>query len=328
MNQAINQAMNQDHRQRFFIKDSPVRGDAVRLSRSYATIIAQKDYPEAIKQLLGEMLVSASLLIGTLKIEGRLSIQLQSSDDNSNDGSSDSGLLKWAMAECDHEGNLRALADWKQDTPAQQQAWTQMTTANEAFKQLGELNKGVMFINIQPLENGHKSGQAYQGIVERSHDNLADCLAHYQKQSAQIPTIIKLACDGLQAGGLLVQLLPLSQEEQMIEEQAKNAGDDDLWTRLSVLTNTIKAEELTKLDSNEILFRLYNEEEVVTPEAVELKFACTCSSEKCQSAIVQLGAEQALAFAHEHGGYIEMDCGFCGSLYRFDEADIEQIFAS
>ncbi|PID37100.1 MAG: redox-regulated molecular chaperone Hsp33, partial [Pseudomonadales bacterium] len=231
--------MNQDHRQRFFIKDSPVRGDAVRLSRSYATIIAQKDYPEAIKQLLGEMLVSASLLIGTLKIEGRLSIQLQSSDDNSNDGSSDSGLLKWAMAECDHEGNLRALADWKQDTPAQQQAWTQMTTANEAFKQLGELNKGVMFINIQPLENGHKSGQAYQGIVERSHDNLADCLAHYQKQSAQIPTIIKLACDGLQAGGLLVQLLPLSQEEQMIEEQAKNAGDDDLWTRLSVLTNTI-----------------------------------------------------------------------------------------
>ncbi len=339
MNQAINQAinhnMNQDHRQRFFIQDSPVRGDAVRLSRSYATIIAQKDYPEAIKRLLGEMLVSASLLIGTLKIEGRLSIQLQSSDDNSSDSFDNKALLKWAMAECDHEGNLRALADWKHDTPEQQQAWTQMTTANEAFAQLDggingvdELNKGVMFINIQPLENGHKSGQAYQGIVERSHDNLADCLAHYQKQSAQIPTIIKLACDGLQAGGLLVQLLPLSQEEQLAQEQAENAGDDDLWTRLSVLTNTIKAEELTKLDSNEILFRLYNEEEVVTPESVGLKFACTCSAEKCQSAIIQLGEEQALAFAHEHGGHIEMDCGFCGSLYRFDEEDIAKIFAS
>ena len=40
-----------DIRQRFFIEDSPVRGDVVRLSRSYASTIAQKPYPEAIKRL-------------------------------------------------------------------------------------------------------------------------------------------------------------------------------------------------------------------------------------------------------------------------------------
>ena len=33
-----------DVRQRFFIEDSPVRGNVVRLSRSYATTIAQKAY--------------------------------------------------------------------------------------------------------------------------------------------------------------------------------------------------------------------------------------------------------------------------------------------
>ncbi len=156
-----------DHRQRFYIENSPVRGDVVRLSDSYSQIITQKDYPQALEKLLGEMLVSASLLIGTLKIEGRLSIQLQSSDEDS--------LLNWAMAECDHDGNVRALANWQHETDEQQQAWASKITANEAFAELGELFKGVLFINIQPL-----NAQAYQGIVERSHDNLADCLAHYQ----------------------------------------------------------------------------------------------------------------------------------------------------
>ena len=66
-----------DERQRFFIEQSPVRGDVVRLADSYQQIIAQKDYPVALQKLLGEMLVAASLLIGTLKIDGRLSIQLQ-----------------------------------------------------------------------------------------------------------------------------------------------------------------------------------------------------------------------------------------------------------
>ncbi len=81
-------------------------------------------------------------------------------------------------------------------------------------------------------------------------------------------------------------------------------------------------EELIELDSNELLFRLYNEEDVVTPERVPLQFACTCSREKSELAIKQLGKEQALQIAQQQGGYIEIDCGFCGSLYRFDETDI------
>ncbi len=302
-----------DHRQRFYIENSPVRGDVVHLSDSYRQIISQKDYPQALEKLLGEMLVSASLLIGTLKIEGRLSIQLQSSDGDS--------LLNWAMAECDHDGNMRALANWQHATDEQQQAWASKTTANEAFSELGELFKGVLFINIQPL-----NAQAYQGIVERSHDDLADCLAHYQQQSAQIPTIIKLACDGKQAGGLLVQMLPLSNEEQLAEEQATNAGDDDLWTRLSVLTKTVKNDELTQLDSNEILFRLYHEEEVVTPKPTQLQFACTCSQAKSETAIIQLGLEKALQFAEDKQGVIEIDCGFCGKLYGFNQEQIKALF--
>ncbi|MEN2752100.1 Hsp33 family molecular chaperone HslO [Psychrobacter sp. FBL11] len=306
---------NNDVRQRFFIQDSPVRGDVVRLSRSYASTIAQKPYPEAIKRLLGEMLTAASLLIGTVKIDGRLSIQLQSSDSGS--------LLNWAMAECDQNGIIRALASWKADTDEQVQAWENMTCANEAFAELGAMGQGVLFINIQP-----DGGEAYQGIVERSHDNLADCLAHYQKQSAQIPTLINLASDGLQAGGILVQMLPRTAEETYEVEQNEDAGiDDDLWTRLSVLTRTVKAEELTTLDTNEILYRLYNEENVVAPDPVELAFGCTCSRKKSEMAIEQIGEAEALDIIEEQGGTFEMDCGFCGEVYKFNKDDITAIFA-
>ncbi|HAO60290.1 MAG TPA: Hsp33 family molecular chaperone HslO [Psychrobacter sp.] len=304
-----------DLRQRFFIADSPVRGDVVRLQHSYATITAQKEYPESIKRLLGEMLTAASLLIGTLKIDGTLSIQLQSSDESS--------LLNWAMAECDQSGIIRALASWKNETEEQQQAWANKASADEAFAELGAVGKGVMFINIQPAK-----GEAYQGIVERSHNNLAECLAHYQLQSAQIPTLINLACDGLQAGGILVQMLPRTAEEQYQVEQDETAGiDDDLWTRLTLLTRTVKFEELTTLDANEIIYRLYNEESVVAPDPVALEFGCTCSRDKCEAAIAQIGEAEALEIVEEQGGTFEMDCGFCGSIYKFNKADIEEIFS-
>jgi len=304
---ALNADLSHDVRQRFFIENSPVRGDVVRLAKSYATIIAQKPYPEAIKRLLGEMLAAASLLIGTLKIDGTLSIQLQSSNSDS--------LLNWAMAECDRDGIIRALASYKDDTEAQQNAWNQMTSANDAFAELGAVGDGVLFINIQP-----KHGEAYQGIVERSHDNLADCLAHYQKQSAQIPTLINLASDGLQAGGILVQLLPRRDDEV-------ETVDNDLWPRLTMLTKTIKDNELTCLPPTELLYRLYNEEEVVLPEPVALEFGCTCSKDKCRAAILQIGEAETLDIIEEQGGSFDMDCGFCGAVYQFDKADVQQLFA-
>lgn len=297
----MSQVYPANYRQRFFIDGSVVRGDVVRLTDAYQTVIAQKDYPVAIKALLGEMLVSASLLIGTLKIDGRLSIQLQTSDENAR--------LSWAMAECDHTGAVRALAGFAQDDEADA-VWQTLTTSDDAFAQMGA---GVLFISIHPAK-----GEAYQGIVERVSTNLGECLAHYQKQSAQIPTIIKLASDDSTAGGMLVQLLP--------QTQADRDNDPDLWDRLSVLTSTIKAEELTGLDANEILYRLYHEEEVVLPEPTPLQFACTCSQQKSEGAIIQLGLDDAKQAVAAHGGKLVLDCGFCGTEYQFDEKAVEALF--
>lgn len=291
-----------EYRQRFFIENSPVRGDVVRLTDSFTTVIAQKSYPKALQALLGEMLVAASLLISTLKIDGKLSIQLQSSDENA--------LLRFAMAECDHTGAVRALAGFDAHDDDKRAIWQHTHTSDDAF---ALMDKGVLFISIHP-----EFGESYQGIVERVSDSLAECLAHYQKQSAQIPTLIKLATSETTAGGILVQLLPQSDEDK--------ENDPDLWDRLTALTDTVKADELTELPADEILYRLYHEESVVLPEPNPLHFACTCSPQKSEGAIVQLGLDEALQVVDAHGGTLVLDCGFCGKEYRFDKAQVEKLF--
>ena len=61
-----------DLRQRFYIEDSPVRGEVVHLEETLQTILAQRDYAPAVQVLLGEMLSATALLASTLKLKAVL----------------------------------------------------------------------------------------------------------------------------------------------------------------------------------------------------------------------------------------------------------------
>jgi molecular chaperone Hsp33 len=287
--------LSADHRQRFFIDQSPVRGDIVHITTALETILGQRPYPPAIKLMLGEMLAGAALLATTLKFKGRLSLQAQGSGD-----------LKWVMAECTDKGELRGLADWEHHND-----FSDLQTSADA---LDALTDAVLFINIEP-----ERGERYQGIVSLEEPTIAGCLAQYYALSAQVPTKINLACDGRHSAGLLIQLLPRNSEE----EQAM--VDDDLWPRLTLLTDTLKAEELIELPPREILYRLYNEEDVRLPEPELLKFGCTCSRDRCIDALRQVGqdaVEEILSTDDE----IKMDCQFCNTAYRFGPVEAMALF--
>lgn len=284
-----------DLRQRFYIEDSPVRGEVVHLEETLQTILAQRDYAPAVQVLLGEMLSATALLASTLKIKGRISLQIQAS-----------GSFKWAMAECNHLGEVRALADYETDP--------RFNAADSSTTVLSTLISPVLFINIEP-----EFGERYQGIVALDKPNLAGCLMQYYDLSAQIPTRIVLASSAQRAGGLLIQLLPRNSEEE------QERVDQDLWPRLTMLTETLKIEELTDLESSEILYRLYNEEEVRLPEVEVLKFGCTCSKERCAQALEQIGAE-AVRETLEHQNPITMDCQFCNTQYSFSAEEALGLF--
>jgi len=230
-----------------------------------------------------------------LKFKGRLSLQAQGS-----------GALKWVMAECTDLGELRGLAELEEGAD-----FDDLETSAEA---LDSLTDAVLFINIE-----HQHGERYQGIVPLEEPTIAGCLAQYYALSAQVPTLINLSCDGEHAAGLLVQLLPRNTEEEQEE------ADTDLWPRLTMLTQTLKSEELIELPARDILHRLYHEEDVRLPNAESLKFGCTCSRERCIEALKQVGKDavtEILATDDE----IQMDCQFCNTPYRFSPIQAMALF--
>ena len=66
-----------DFTQRFIFDERDVRGELVSLERSYAEVLAKHPYPQPVAQLLGELMAAAALLVGALKFDGLLSLQLR-----------------------------------------------------------------------------------------------------------------------------------------------------------------------------------------------------------------------------------------------------------
>lgn len=176
---------------------------------------------------------------------------------------------------------------------------------------LGDLfGQGYIVITLTPDE-----GERYQGVVALDKPTLAECIQDYFQQSEQLPTGIWLFADGERAAGIFLQVLP-SEEDHNAE-----------YEHLTTLTATIKQEELLQLPAEEVLHRLYHEEEVRLFDPVEVSFKCTCSRERSAAAIRSIEKAEILEIMAEQG-QIEMGCEYCNSQYRFDAIDIEALYAN
>ncbi|GGI99617.1 33 kDa chaperonin [Shewanella hanedai] len=170
--------------------------------------------------------------------------------------------------------------------------------------------KGHMVITLSPTE-----GERYQGVVALDKPTLSACLEEYFAQSEQLPTSINLFANGKQAAGMLLQVLP-------------SEGDDNAqFEHLEQLTATVKAEELFDLEAEDVLHRLYHQEEVRLFDPVAVTFSCTCSRERSASAIRTVSREEIDSILAETGK-IEMGCEYCNSNYSFDSIDVAAIFSN
>ncbi len=281
---------NPDSLQRFTFDNCHVRGEVVGLNQTLKDIFKRQSYPEAVNNLLGQLLSAAALLSATVKIDGLLTIQVQSN-----------GPLKILLAETSHDGKLRGIA--------------RMDEEQELIE--GQLlgTNGQLIITIDPTE-----GRRYQGIVALEGDDLAKSLEGYFRQSEQLATRIWLSCEGAVAAGFLLQELPALGEVQEAMEV-----DEDAWTRLTCVTDTIRDDELLHLDNQHLLHRLYHEETVRVFDDEALKFSCSCSKERLSTALNQMGYEQCQEIIDEQKK-IRADCQFCGQHYSFDQSDINGLF--
>ncbi|MCW8887132.1 MAG: Hsp33 family molecular chaperone HslO [Motiliproteus sp.] len=280
---------NCDQIQRFIFDNTDVRGVLVGLEESYQEVLATQAYPIKIASLLGEMLAAVGLLSSTLKFEGRLSLLARGS-----------GPITTLMAESNHQRDLRAIARWEGGIPEE-----------EGLASI--LGQGQLAITIEP-----DKGNRYQGIVPLQQSTLAGCLEDYFQQSEQLETRITLAADGSRAAGMLLQVLPAS------EQSADKDSEIENWNRIAHLGSTLSSRELLQLENSELLHRLYHEEQVRMFEEEPLRFGCDCSRERSLQILKTMNSSD-LEEMLETEGSINMDCQFCNTRYSFDRTSIAEI---
>src|ERR1700744_6778189 len=68
---------DRDTLHRFLFERFPIRGHLVHLDAAWRALIEHRQYPDEIRETLGEAVVASLLLAATIKFDGVLSLQLQ-----------------------------------------------------------------------------------------------------------------------------------------------------------------------------------------------------------------------------------------------------------
>jgi molecular chaperone Hsp33 len=274
---------------RFILDGVNVRGALVKLSDTWQNIVSRTDYPPAVADYLAQCLVASALFTSSIKIDGRLSIHLRGA-----------GCLKTLFAECTTQGTLRGIAHFQEPVPERID-----------IKNFG--TEAVLAITIENQASLNREPQRYQGLVGLQANTLTEAFEVYFEQSEQLPTRLLLFSNELQAVGLLLQQMP---------EQTENP---DHWQRAQFLLDTATEAELFSLAPNEMLYRLFHQEDVRVLETSELAFACSCSRERVQAALISLGREEIEQTVSENGE-LTVHCDFCGQAYHFTHEQSISLF--
>lgn len=278
-----------NHLQSFLFDNTDIRGAIVQLDDSFAQLIQEQNYGEGQKQLLAEFAVANLLMSSHIKFDGLLSLQARGNN-----------RLELVLAECTNELHFRGIIRSDADIDGQD------------FQQL--FDGGALAITIEPTD-----GQRYQGVVPLEENSLSACLAQYFQQSEQIRTWFFLAYQQGKVAGLMLQALPCSQPDREQYEED--------WLRITHLASTLTPDELIDLPPEQVLYRLFHEEQVRIFEPRTAKFQCSCSKERIERALISLGKDELMDILQEEGN-VSTQCHFCNQEYRFERSEILQLLQS
>lgn len=290
-----------DSLQRLLFERAGVRAQAVRLDQAWQTILSRHPgLDPAATTLLGESAAAACLLSAALKFDGSVILQLHGD-----------GPLRLLVSECSADLGLRATLRLSEAAIA---AGTPLSSdLTELCNQTGQGRFSLV------LASRLEHVAPYQGIVQLNDSTLAGVLEDYMQRSEQLPTRLWLAADGQHASGLLIQQMPLT------GGKAVQADREESWSRISILANTLTRDELLGLSVEQLLHRLFWEEEPLDMGRGTPVFTCPCSRERVGRMLQSLGWEEVRQILAEQGS-VKTSCDFCNADYILGVADCEELF--
>lgn len=303
----------------FQLDASDIRGRVARLDGALNGILKQHDYPPQVEALVAEMALLTALIGQTIKLRWKLQLQVQSK-----------GAVR--MIATDYYGpekeggaaRIRAYASYDAD---------RLTDA-APFDQIGEGYFAIM------IDQG-KGMTPYQGITPLEGGSLAACAETYFAQSEQLPTRFSLSfgtstepgvSEHWRAGGVMLQHMPkaspfvaeatgtgetLSASDLVQDDEAEN------WNRANMLLDTVEDLELIGpvLAPNDLLLRLFHEEQPRVFDAQTVRFGCTCSEDRVRQSLSIYSARDIEKMTTDEGR-VTADCQFCGAHYDLDPGSV------
>ena len=281
--------------QRFLFDDLDIRGAVVHLGSVWKQLLANRNYPAQVVELLGQMSITTLLLADNLKQPGRLTIQLRGE-----------GPVTLLVIDCDETLNLRCMAQHSDMI----EAASHRDSLRSSLVDL--LGKGQLMISLDMPS----MREPYQSIVPIVGNNIAEIFEHYLAHSEQLASRFFLTASTSAAGGLFLQKMPSSEER-----------DADGWARIEALAGTVKPEELLDLTNESLLTRLFNQETVRLFDAQPVTHHVPENREKIGIMLLSLGRDEVYGALKERGAIIIRD-DLSNHEYRFDKADIDELFLS
>ncbi len=304
----------------FLLEIPGLLGRLVRLGPVVDTVLTCHDYPEPVARLLGEFLALAGTLSSLLKYEGTFTLQTKGD-----------GPVRLMVADVTSDGELRGYAEVDPAGLETARAAEGGGGAPEVARWLGS---GYMAFTVDLAPDGER----YQGIVELYGDSLADCVNHYFRQSEQLKTAFKLtagrSAGEWRAGGLFLQQMPESGATwtpglpDEPEEIVLGSGEEDDWRRALAFMASCSGEELLSetLPADDLLYRLFHEERVRVYRVRPLSLGCRCSRARLETVLRSLPPDEVREMTVD--GEVVMICQFCNVDFRFNDAALDDIYAS
>ncbi|MDX1480402.1 MAG: Hsp33 family molecular chaperone HslO [Woeseiaceae bacterium] len=268
----------------FAFEKLPVRGAVVQLGSAWQELLSCHDYPPSVRQVLGHAAAAVPLIVATLKDGSSVTLQITGD-----------GPLSMLVMQCDSKLRFRGLANASE------------IAGDLPFETMAAGARCAITIDHE------RSERPYQGIVDVNESTLAASLENYFRRSAQLPSHLALVGGETACGGLLLQQLA----------GAKTPIGDD-WRRLGLLADTLRASEVAGGIGNDLLRKLFAEDDLRVFSPRPARFFCRCSRARAQQVLKLLGEAEC---GSDDDEVVVVTCEYCGSRESFDAVDLAAIFA-
>lgn len=277
---------------RFIFENTDIRGNYVKLNHTIEEAIQHQALPQNLLTALGELMVANALMASTLKLDGSLTLQIQTN-----------GPLKLLIAECNENLGMRGTVKWSGPI--------------ESLDPIDLIKEGHFIITL----NQKNAKTPYQGIVPMEGNSISELLENYMLRSEQIQTKLWIHSQDNIFYGLLIQKLPFNSSAEVVDPEAMK----NVWEHVVALADDSFEFIRPNLKTSDILQDIFPSETIRLYDPSFPEFACSCSKKSVENMLRLIGKKECESIIEEQSS-ITIHCDFCNECYKYSEDEVDFVF--